>query len=277
MNDENWKGDGKRQGIWFFVFSLRWEIVTIVFVHVMHHKACDEIFSFDDFCCGCGCGWREGGYREWKNGYMDNMEGFIFDWGWGWNNCTDSQRWIMELNWMNIHFWLARSKRDGLPDEQERKVPTERTPLSQSLSLLFAFKWVFSLLQWIRHKKKRKAQERKSWVFPWFMFFLCHSIYEVWKSRITIIQGVCPFLLLLNNTKKPTTRQSNKFGHEMWTCFVFESDSYPCMLCPSISFNNRRKLMKLDPVCRLHNWLRITLTFIKISFRVKLFMMGCFY
>lgn len=184
----------------------------------------------------------------------------------------------MELNWMNIHFWLARSKRDGLPVEQERKVPTEDPSVSVSICLCCLHSnGCFSLLQWIRHKKKRKAQERKSWVFPWFMFLLCHSINEVWKSRITIIQGVCPFLLLLNNTKKPTTRQSNKFGHEMWTCFVFESDSYPCMLCPSISFNNRRKLMKLDPVCRLHNWLRIILTFIKISFRVKLFMMGCFY
>lgn len=43
------------------------EIVGIV-VHVMHHRACDEIFFFGDFCCGCGCGCGEKGIGNRKMG-----------------------------------------------------------------------------------------------------------------------------------------------------------------------------------------------------------------
>ncbi|TKY60488.1 hypothetical protein E2542_SST17587 [Spatholobus suberectus] len=52
----------------------------------------------------------------------------------GGNNCTDSQKMDRRIE-LNIHFWLEQSKRDGLPVEQERKVPRGPPLLALSLSL----------------------------------------------------------------------------------------------------------------------------------------------
>jgi len=52
-----------------------------------------------------------------------------------------------------------------------RKKSSHRGPLCLSLSLLGVFAFAVN--------KAYIKRREKSWVFPWFMFFLCHSINEV--------------------------------------------------------------------------------------------------
>ena len=125
-----------------------------------------------------------------------------------------TKRWVLELNKNFVGMLLLAKeflKKMVCLVNKKEKEPRSQDPLSLSLFNMHS-KMLICFFSSEAMKRREKAQQRcRRFQGSWF--FLCHSSFlpwkfEKWSNNNTI---VCPFLLLLNSTKKQQYDKAIKY------------------------------------------------------------------